>query len=172
MRLCGDGGWGDPGVDTFSYILRSLNPDFLLTADTIIAAIFSYGAMDFSKITIFEIKGFWLSVYLGSSLKHHTYGNTSQRSILLASTRCLFVFTDSPLVVARVYSCCTGIHWCSNIFIRVLLMFTHVLLMFYSCSTRVHLYSSVFVHLCTTRAPSCSYSCGVSTRSFYKEQFV
>ena len=119
-------------MDTFSDILRCLNPDFVLKADTTVAAIFSYGAMDFSKITMFEIKEFWFSVYLRSSLKHHTYGNTSQHSILLASTRCLFVFTDFPLVVARLHSCCTGIHWCSthvySCFIRVLLMFTHALL--------------------------------------------
>ena len=51
----------DPGVDTFSDILRSLNPDFLLTADTTIS-IFIYGAMDFSKITIFETKGFLFSI--------------------------------------------------------------------------------------------------------------
>ena len=48
----------DPGVDTSSGILRSLNPAFVLTAVTTIAAIFSDDAMDFSKITIFEIKGF------------------------------------------------------------------------------------------------------------------
>ena len=93
----------DPGVDTFSDILRSLNLDFVPTADITIAAIFNYSAMDFSKITITEIKGFWFSVYLRSSLKHHTYGNTSQYSILLASIRCLFVFADFPLVVARVH---------------------------------------------------------------------
>ena len=47
----------DPGVDTFSDILRSLNPDFLLTADTAIQ-IFSYCAMDFSKIPILRSKDF------------------------------------------------------------------------------------------------------------------
>ena len=38
---------------TLEWILRSLNSDFLLAADTTIS-ICSYGAMDFSRITIFQ----------------------------------------------------------------------------------------------------------------------
>ena len=145
----------DPGVDIFSDILRSSYPDFVLTADTTIAEIFSCGAMDFSKITI---------------LVFCLLSKTSQHSILLASTRRLFVFTDFPLIliVARVHSCCTiftGVH-------SYLFVFCSCLLMFYSCSTCVHFYLSMFIHLCSTGAPSCSYSCGVSSRSFYKAQFV